>query len=292
MNSIQGLSAKHPSCQLIYLEEEFYVPATVWKGFISFGLVSFPVRLSSAARAETVHFHMLHRKDQSRVKEVWYCIEENKPIDRADIEKGYEIAKGKYVVVEDDELKKIAPPTATSMDVLQFVGRDEVDPIYFERSYYVAAEDKTAKPYVLFLAALTETKQDAIAKIAMHNREHIVLIRPADGGLVLHTLYYPDELHTANRREAPKTKYSAKELELAISLVNHLKAPFKPKEFTDTYRENVERLIEQKRKGRKITAVEQPRKAPVIDLMEALQRSLATSKSGTGKKKAARRKVA
>jgi DNA end-binding protein Ku len=263
------------------------VPATVWKGLISFGLVSFPVRLFSAARAETVHFHMLHRKDQSRVKEVWYCIEENKPIDRSDIEKGYEVAKGKYVVVEDEELKKIAPPTASSMDILQFVGNDEVDPIYFQSSYYVAAEDKTAKPYALFLAALRDAKQHAIAKVAMHNREHIALIRPTDEGLILHTLFYEDELHATNRREAPKTKYSSQELELAISLVNHLKAPFKPKAFTDTYRENVERLIEQKRKGRKITSVEQPRKAPVIDLMDALKRSLASSRLGTQKRKAA-----
>jgi DNA end-binding protein Ku len=248
--------------------------ATVWKGFISFGLVSFPVRLFSAARAETIHFHMLHKKDQSRVKEVWYCVEENKPIDRSDIEKGYEVSKGEYVVVEDEELKQIAPQTATTMDILQFVGSDEVDPIYFQSSYYVAADDRAAKAYVLFLATLHDTKQDAIAKIAMHNREHIVLIRPADGGLVLHTLYYPDELHKGNRSDAPKAKYSAKELELARSLVNHLKAPFKPQEFKDTYRENVERLITQKRKGQKITTVKQPRKAPVIELMDALKRSL------------------
>src|SRR6202451_4735542 len=210
--------------------------ATVWKGYISFGLVSFPVRLFAAARPETVHFHMLHKKDQSRVKEVWYCAEENKPIERSEIEKGYEISKGEYVVVEDQELKEIAPPTATTMDVLQFVGNNEVDPIYFESSYYVAAEDKTAKPYVLFMAALTDTGQNAIAKIAMHNREHVVLIRPSEGSLVLHRLYYPDELHKTNRSEVPKAKYTAKELELAKSLVNHLTAPFKPHEFKDTYR--------------------------------------------------------
>src|SRR5260370_27338651 len=151
------------------------MPATVWKGFISFGLVSFPVRLFSAARAERMQFHMLHKKDLSRVKEVWYCAEENKLIDRADIVKGYETSKNQSVVVEDEELKKIAPPTATTMDILQLVGSDEVDPIFFESSYYVAAEDKTAKPYVLFMAALSETRRDAIAKIAMHNREHIVL---------------------------------------------------------------------------------------------------------------------
>jgi DNA end-binding protein Ku len=266
--------------------------ATVWKGFISFGLVSFPVRLFSAARAESVHFHMLHKKDQSRVKEVWYCVEEDKRIDRSDIEKGYEVAKGKYVVVEDEELKKIAPPTATTMDVLQFVGNDEVDPIYFQSSYYIAAEDKTAKPYVLFMAALSETKQDAIARIAMHKREHVVLIRPSNGGLVLHTLYYPDELHKANRAEAPKAKYTAKELELAKSLVDQLTAPFKPQEFTDTYRENVERLIEQKSKGKKITAVKQPASAPVIDLMEALKRSLKASSQARGTKKTAARSKA
>jgi DNA end-binding protein Ku len=264
--------------------------ATVWKGYISFGLVSFPVRLFAAARPETVHFHMLHKKDQSRVKEVWYCAEENKPIERSEIEKGYEVSKGEYVVLDDEELKKIAPPTATTMDVLQFVGNDKVDPIYFESSYYVAAEDKTAKPYVLFLAALTDTKQDAIAKITMHNREHVVLIRPSEGGLVLHTLYYPDELHKANRSEAPKAKYSAKELELAKSLVKNLAAPFKPQEFKDTYRENVERLIEQKSKGQKVTTVKQPRKAPVVDLMEALKRSLKAS--APAKKASGRRKVA
>jgi DNA end-binding protein Ku len=257
------------------------MPATVWKGFISFGLVSFPVRLFSAARAESVHFHMLHRKDLSRVKEVWYCAEENKPIERSDIAKGYEISKGKYVLVEDEELQKIAPATATTMDIIQFVDSDEVDPIFFETSYYVAAEEKTEKPYALFTAALTETKQDAIAKIAMHNREHVVLIRPADGALVLHTLYYPAELHSVNKSEAPKAKYTAKELALAKNLVTHLKEAFKPNQFKDEYRENVERLIEQKRKGQKITAVEHPEKAPVIDLMEALKRSLQSKGSAS-----------
>jgi DNA end-binding protein Ku len=254
--------------------ENSTMPATVWKGFISFGLVSFPVRLFSAARAETVHFHMLHKKDLSRVKEILYCAEEDKPIDRSDIVKGYEIGKGEYVVVEDEELKKIAPPTATTMDILQFVGSDEVDPIFFESSYYVAAEDKTAKPYALFMAALTATNQDAIAKIAMHKREHIVLIRPSHGGLVLHTLFYPDELNQSNISEVPIAKYTAKELDLAKSLVNHLTAPFEPREFKDGYRENVERLIEQKRKGKKITTVRQSGKAPVSDLMEALKRSI------------------
>src|SRR5271165_5362953 len=250
------------------------MPAPVWKGYLSFGLVSFPVRLFSAARSESVHFHMLHRKDLSRVKEVWYCAEEDKPIERSEIVKGYEVEKGEYVTVEDEELKRIAPTTATTMEVLKFVANDDVDPLLFENSYYVAAEEKVSKPYALFMAALTETKRDAIAKIAMHNREHVVLIRPVDGGLVLHTLYYEDELHKANKAETPKANFTGKELEMAKSLVQHLTAKFKLGEFHDTYRENVERLIEQKKKGEKITLVKQPRKAPVIDLMEALKKSL------------------
>jgi DNA end-binding protein Ku len=141
------------------------------------------------------------------------------------------------------------------------------------------------------MAALSDTRQDAIAKIAMHNREHVVLIRPSGGGLILHTLYYPDELHKTNKSETPKAKYSAKELELAKSLVSHLTAPLKPNQFHDTYRENVERLIKQKQKGQKITTVTQPRKAPVIDLMEALKRSF-ESGSKRAKKTAGRHKAA
>jgi DNA end-binding protein Ku len=250
------------------------MPAIVWKGYLSFGLVSFPVRLFVAARPQTVHFHMLHKKDLSRVKEVWYCAAENKPIDRSEIVKGYETSKDDYVVVDDEELKKIAPPTASTMEILQFVKRNEVDPILFETSYYLAPDEKISKPYALFLAALADTKSDAIAKLTMHNREHTALIRPAEGGLVLHTLYYAEELNEANKPKAPKTKFVAKEMDLAKSLVAHMSAPFNLAAFHDSYRQNVERLIQDKKKGRKITTANQPRKAPVIDLMEALKNSL------------------
>jgi DNA end-binding protein Ku len=260
------------------------MPATVWKGFVSFGLVSIPVRLFSAARGETVRFHMLHRKDLSRVKEVWYCAEEDKPIDKSDIVKGYEAKKGEYVVVEDEELKKIAPATATAMEIVQFVDAADVDPVYFERSYYVAPEEKAEKPFTLFLAALKDSGKDAIARLAMHNREHIVLLRPAEGGLLLHTLFYPDELHKSNKVATPKSAHSAKELELARSLIEHLSGPFKPEEFHDRYRESVERLIREKEKGRKITTVKQPHKAPVIDLMEALKRSLKSKEPASAAK--------
>ncbi len=249
--------------------------AIVWKGYISFGLVSFPVRLYAAGRAEAVHFHMLHKKDLSRVKEVWYCAAENKAIDRADIVKGFETSKDEYVVVDDEELAAIAPETASTMEIVQFVRESEVDPIYFEHSYYVAPAEDVTKPYALFVKALQESGHDAIAKVAMHNREHVVLIRSAEDGLLLHTLFYPNELHAANKQSVPaKAVATKKELELATQLIKHLTAPFKPESFHDTYREGVEKLIEQKAKGEHIAKKPKAHRAPVIDLMEALKKSL------------------
>src|SRR5665213_2165184 len=259
--------------------------AIVWKGFVSFGLVTFPVRLLAAARAEHVQFHMLHRKDLARVKEGWYCTEENKPIDRDEIVKGDEGRKGEYVGGNDEELKQIAPATASTMEILQFVGDGEVDPIYFESSYYVVPGEAAAKPYQLFAQALEQTKYHAMGKVAMHGREHIVLIRPRDGSMVLHTLFYPNELHEANRAAGKSTKLTAKEIELAKSLVQHLAGPFKPSAFHDSYRENVERLIQQKQKGQKISAIAKPKNAPVIDMMEALKRSLAATSTRSAQAK-------
>ncbi len=265
------------------------MPASVWKGFVSFGLVSFPVRLFAAARAEAIHFHLLHKKDLSRVKEVWYCAKEEKRIERADMVKGYEVSKGEYVVVEDGELKKIEPVTASTMDVIQFVKRDEVDPIYLERSYYVGADGTVNKPYRLFTQALHETKYDALAKLTMHGREHIVLIRAAGEGLILHTLFYPSELQKGNRyRDAGKV--DRKELELAKTLIQQLAAPFAPESFKDEYFNNVQKLLKQKQSGEKISVVERPRKAPVIDLMDALKQSLQAQK--TAVKRKPKRKVA
>jgi DNA end-binding protein Ku len=196
------------------------LPVAVWKGHISFGRVSFPVRLFAAGRAEAVNSHMLHAKDLARVKEVWYCAEEDKPINRSEIVKGHETSKDKYVAVEDDELEAIAPSTATSIDVVQFVKESEVDPIFFEHSYCVAPDDEQTKPYGLFATALKETASSAIAKFSMDNREHVALIRSSDGGLVLHTLFYPRELQDENRESAPAKAVYRKELDLAASLIH------------------------------------------------------------------------
>ena len=267
------------------------MPATVWKGYLSFGLVSFPIRLSAAARPETVHFHMLHKSDLSRVREVLYCAKEDKPVERSEIVKGYEYAKNQYVVVEPEELEKIAPPTASVMEILQFVRIEEVDPIYLQTSYYVAPEEAVSRPYSLLLDAMRETKYDAIAKVAMHGREHIVVLRPGDKGILLHTMYFEDELHEANQVKTPKpAKFDSKELDLAKKLIETLASPFQPAQFRDEYKKNVEDLIEKKRQGKKITAIRQPKTAPVADLMAALQKSLAQNKS-TARKDDTKRKV-
>ena len=260
--------------------------ATVWKGYISFGLVSFPVRLTAAARPKGIHFHMLHKTDLSRIKEVLYCAEEDKPITRADIVKGHETGKGEYVVVTDEELKKIAPPTATTMEILQFVAADEVDPLYLESSYYVAPEETVSKPYTLLLQAMEETNYFAVAKIAMHAREHIVILRPGEGRLVLHTMYFADELNRANAPEKSRAKFTGKEADLAKTLIKSLAAPFKPEQFHDEYRQNVEKLLDAKQRGRGVKSVAQPRPKPVVNILEALQKSLKqTAKAPAAKKR-------
>jgi DNA end-binding protein Ku len=264
------------------------MPATVWKGYLSFGLVSFPVGLASAARPESVHFHMLHKKDNSRLKEVWYCAEEDKPVSRKEIVKGYEYNKGHYVVIEDAELKKVAPPTASVMEILQFVKSEEVDPIFFEKSWYIVPEAQGAKPYALLREAMNETDYRAIAKLTMHGRENIVIIRPSGDGLVLHTMFFVNELHKSNKGErAAGKKFPKKEIDLAKQLIKALAGPFKPEQYKDEYRENVEKLIEQKRKGKKITAIDQPKARPVVDIMEALQKSLANKPNRKKSKHAA-----
>ena len=258
------------------------MPATVWKGYLSFGLVSFPIRLSAAARPETVHFHMLHKKDLSRVKEVWYCAAEDRPLEKSEIVKGFEYAKNQYVVIEPQDLENVAPPTARTMDILEFVHMEDVDPIFLERSYYVAPEEAVSRPYTLLLEAMRQTKYDALAKVAMHGREHIVILRPTDNGLVLHTMYFVDELHKTNEYSGDKSKsFEKKELEMAKKLIESLAGKFEPEKYHDEYKTNVEQLIEKKRKGQKVTPIRQPKSAPVLDLMQALQQSL--QRQGAGK---------
>jgi DNA end-binding protein Ku len=252
--------------------------STVWKGHLSFGLVSFPVKLYSAARGESIHFNQLHKTDGSRVRQVLYCAKEDKPISRDEIVKGYEYEKDRYVVIEDADIKKVAPPTAKVMEILEFVKAAEVDPIYFETSYYMAPEEAGEKPYALLFDALKKTGYLGIAKLAMHNREHIVVLRPGDKGVMLHTMYYSHEIRAVDEFRTDLSLVKDKELTLAISLIEALVADFEPQKYTDTYRDNILQMVETKKHGDVVVEIPTPHREKVVDILDALKASLAAVK--------------
>jgi DNA end-binding protein Ku len=252
--------------------------ASVWKGHLTFGLVSLPVRLHSAARAQTISFNLLHKTDHSRIRQVTFCQAEDKPVPRSELVKGYEYEKDRYVVIEDEEIKKVAPKTSKLMEILEFVPEAEVDPIYLESSYYLAPEEGGEKPYALLFAALRESKYVGVAKIAMHNREHIVILRPGGKGIVLHTMYFEDEVRKIDEFRTDQDLVKEKELALAKMLVESLAASFDPGKYQDSYRENLKELIQAKLDNRKVVEIAPPPVAPVIDIMEALKRSLEIKK--------------
>src|SRR5579872_3258065 len=252
--------------------------SSVWKGHLTFGLVSFPVRLFSAARAETISFNLLHKEDHSRIKQVIYCQAEDKPVPRSELVKGYEYEKDHYVEIDDEEIKKVAPKTAKVMELLEFVKAEQVDPIYLESSYFMAPDEGGDKPYALLFEALSETKYFGVAKIAMHNREHIVILRPDGKGMMLHTMYYADEIRKVDEYRTDASQVKEKELALAKMLIESLAADFEPEKYHDTYRENLQKLIQAKLEGQKVVATPTQHIAPVIDIMEALKKSLAEQK--------------
>ena len=252
--------------------------STVWKGHLTFGLVSFPVRLYSAARSESISFNQLHKHDGSRIKQVLYCQAEDKPIPRSEIVKGFEYEKDHYVVIEDEEVKKVAPTTAKVMEILEFVKSDQVDPIYLETSYYMAPDDAGEKPYALLFEALNRTGYVGIAQIAMHNREHIVILRPGKNGVLMHTMYYNHEIRQVDEFRTDLSLLKEKELALATNLVEALAGEFQPDKYHDNYRDNLLRMIEAKKQGQEVVATPEPQQAKVVDILEALKASLAAAK--------------
>ena len=242
-----------------------------------------PVRLFSGARGTRVSFHMLHRPDHVRVKQQLICPEEEVVVDRSEIVKGYEYRKGEYVIIEPGEIKKIEPKTAKAMEILEFVKADEVDPIYFETSYYLMPEEAGRRPYALLARALDETGHYGIAKLTMHNREYTVILRPDQGGIVLHTMFYADEVRRVENFGAPDVDIKEAEVKVAHQLIQALAADFEPRKYHDTFEDNLRELIKARLEGKEVAAVEKPKKiAPVTDLMAALKQSLASME---GKKK-------
>lgn len=258
--------------------------ATVWSGHITFGLVSFPVELVAAARRIALDFDLLHRKDGSGVKYVTYCKSEDHPIEKDEIVKGFAYEKGQYVLFEPEDFAKAAPSTAKVMEIQQFVSAAEVDPTLLDASYYVKPKDAGAKPYSLLYETLSARKRWGIAQMAMHNREHIVAIRPGARGLVLHTLFYEEELRSAEEHYTERGAFKKQENELAALLIDNLTGPLELSQYADGYRQRLEEAIEAKKRGSKTIAAQQKKLAPVVDIMEALRKSVAVGKLKAGNK--------
>jgi DNA end-binding protein Ku len=248
---------------------------TVWKGHLTFGLISMPIRMFAAARGERISFNQLHNVCHSRLKQPLFCPVCNRNVERSEIVKGYEYEKDQYVLFSEEELDKIEPPSAHVMEILEFVKLKEMDPLYFDSSYYISPEDAGLKAYQLLMDAMSESGYGAIAKLTMHQREHIVIIRPGSKGMTLHTMFYSNEIRAAESIPSDKVEVKDQEKKLALQLIESLKAPFEPQKYRDTYQDNVRTMIDAKLKGQQVTEVAQPHLAPVIDLMEALKKSLA-----------------
>jgi DNA end-binding protein Ku len=258
---------------------------SVWKGYLTFGLISIPIRLFSAARTERVSLNQLHKVCNTRIRQPLFCPTCNRNVERTEIVKGFEYDKDQYVLFNDEELDKIEPESAHTMEILEFVKLDEVDPLYFDASYYTTPEDAGKKAYQLLLQAMEESGYGAIAKITMHQREHIVVIRPRAHGLTLHTMFYANEIRqVAEYGQTDKMELKDQEKKLALQLIESLAAPFQPEKYRDQYSENLRAMITAKQQGQEVAAVSHPKLAPVIDLMEALKKSLAEKKGAPATK--------
>jgi DNA end-binding protein Ku len=255
--------------------------SSAWKGFITFGLISIPIKLYPAARSSRVELHQLHKVCKTRLRQPLFCPTCNRIVERSEVVKGYEYEDGKYVVIDPEEIKKIAPESARSMEILAFVSESEIDPLFFDSSYFVVPEGEGQKAYALLLKTMEDKDRVAIAKITMHQREYTVFLRPYDHGIALHTMYFAKEI-----REAPgygkieNVKLSPQEIKLADQLVDNLSEHFNLKKYHDEFETRLKALIEAKQKGCEIATTPRPERAPVIDMMAALKKSLERTAEG------------
>src|SRR5581483_7376164 len=292
--------------------------STVWRGYISFGLITIPVRLFRAARAERVALRRLYRGDSppepetipepvsgrpirplvSKARGAQTEVEEHtqpylapvqqvsvqkgsdEPLPAQSVVKGYEYEKDRFVVLEQEELKSLAPKTSSGMEIQEFVALADIDPVYFETSYYVTPEEAGEKAYALLYRSMERAGLVAIAQFAMHSREHVVVLRPGKKGLLAHTMFFVSEVRADEEYTAETSAVTEKELALAETLIRSLAASFEPEKYRDAYRERLESMIARKVKGQPVTITTPPtaRPAEVVDIAEALRRSLANLK--------------
>ena len=249
----------------------------IWSGSISFGLVSVPVRMYSATESKELRFHFLHKEDLQPIGYDKVRKDTGERVDPDDVVRGFEIEKGRYVPIEDEDLDRLDIELTHSIDILDFVDLEEIDPIYFRKAYYLVPQDGAEKPYRLLVRALDETGKVGIAKVVIRNKQHLAALRPHDGALVLETMYYADEVRKPEKVDG-KVRVQKAEVEMAKSLVENLSGDFKHERYDDTYRKELLDLIRAKAKGAKLPEPAEEDEAEVVDLMAALRESVAQTR--------------
>ncbi|HEX6107360.1 MAG TPA: Ku protein [Gemmatimonadales bacterium] len=263
----------------------------IWSGSISFGMVTIPVKLYGATESKDISFNLLHSTCGTRLKQVRWCPTDEVEVPWNETARGYEYAKGQYVVLTDEDFEKLPLPSKHTIDLSAFVAESEIDPVFYERSYYLAPDERAEKPYALLLQALEEKKLTAIATITIRKKEQLCVLRPQSGVMMLETLYYPDEIRAQPEVELKSAKVSDRELEMAFTLIELLRKPFDPEEYKDSYREALEQMIEAKMEGREVITAPEARDSKVIDLADALRKSVEAAKKGAKPKPAARQRA-
>jgi DNA end-binding protein Ku len=260
---------------------------SLWTGTISFGLVSVPVRMFSATESKELRFHFLDKQDLEPIAYDKVRRDTGKHVDNDDIVRGFEVEKGRYVPLEDEDLDRLDVELTKTIDICDFVDLDEIDPIYFRKAYYLAPQDGAEKPYRLLARALEETGKVAIAKVVIRNKQHLAALRPWDGTLVLETMYYADEVRQPEQVNGGRLQKP--EVEMAKSLVENLSAKFDPKKYDDTYRKELLDLLKAKAKGKPLPEPEEEPEGEVVDLMAALRESVESTKKGRRRRSRAKK---
>lgn len=261
----------------------------IWSGSIGFGMVSIPVKLFGATESKDISFHLLHASCGTRLKQVRWCPTDEQEVPWSEIVRGYEYAKDQYVTLTDEDFEKLPLPSKHTIELRAFVTEEEIDPVFYERSYHLAPDERGEKPYALLIRTLEKKGLTAIATITIRKKEQLCALRAKDGALMLETLYYPDEIRAQPEMDLDKTKITERELDMAFTLIDLLRKPFDPEEYADHYREALSHLIDAKLEGREVVTSPAAREAKVIDLADALRRSVEAAKKGKPKRAAPQR---
>ncbi|OLD46145.1 MAG: Ku protein, partial [Armatimonadetes bacterium 13_1_40CM_3_65_7] len=260
----------------------------IWRGTISFGMVSIPVNLYTATESHDVRFHLLHKRDGVRLKNVRWCPKDEKAVPWDEVVRGFEYAKGKYVPISEEDLDHLPVKTVHTVDISDFVKLEEVDPIYYDKAYYLAPGDAGVKAFALLRQALQQTGRAAVAKVAIRDKENLCLVRPYQDVLSMETMFYANEIRSTEDIATDGAKVSPKELQMAVSLIENLSDSFDAERYEDGYQAALKQVIDAKVQGAPLPQAPTEIGAKVVDLMEALRASVEQSKKKGG---AAQRKA-